>query len=85
MSPITNAIAANNMTQLSGIAESSSSSSSTATAFPFPPSPQWGPEDIGTLVFGLIASIIGVLTLWATFWLRRRRALHAGGDGMYIY
>ena len=83
MSPTTNTIVANNMTQLHGSAKSSSSSLSTETRFPFPPSPQWRPDDIGTLVFGLITSILGVLTLWATFWLRRRRALHAGGDGVH--
>ena len=85
MSPIINAIVANNMTQLHVTAKSSSSSLSTATLFPFPPSPQWGPDDIGTLVFGLIASLLGVITLWATFWLRRRRALYADGDGAFIY
>ena len=85
MLPVTNAVEANNMTQLHGIAATSGSSLSTATPFPFPPSPQWEPDDIGTLVFGCIASILGVLTLWATFWLRRRRVLHAGGDGVYMY
>ena len=76
---------ANNMTQLHGTAENPSSSFSTATPLSFPSTPQWGPDDIGTLVFGLIASVLGVLTLCATVWFRRRRALHAGGDGAYRY
>ena len=85
MSPITNTMLANNMTQPHGLAGTSSSAFSTATPLSFPSIPQWGPDDIGTLVFGLIASVLGVLTLCATFWLRRRGALHAGGDGAYEY
>ena len=34
---------------------------------------QWGPGGIGTVVFGCIASILGMLTIWATIWLGRRQ------------
>ena len=57
----------------------------TATPFHFPPERQWGPDDIGTLVFGCIASVLAILTLWATFWLERRRALRTCGHGLYIH
>ena len=53
---------------------------STATPFPLPLQSQWNPGDIGTLVFGCIASVLGLLALWATFWLGRRRALREVGD-----
>ncbi|KAL2042589.1 hypothetical protein N7G274_004348 [Stereocaulon virgatum] len=33
----------------------------------------WSPSDIGTMLFGCIASILGVVTLWLTVWLNRRR------------
>jgi hypothetical protein len=35
--------------------------------------PGWNPSDVGTMLFGCIASILGVLTLWLTVWLNRRR------------
>ena len=73
MSPF-NGMLAHNMTQ----------PLATATPFPFPPDPQWGPDDIGTIVFGCLASVLGVFTIWATFWLGRRGALRTGGNGVYI-
>ena len=35
---------------------------------------QWGPSGIGTVVFGCVASILGVLTLWMMFWARQRES-----------
>ena len=35
--------------------------------------PRWSPSDVGTIVFGCIGSILGILTLWLTFWLGRQR------------
>ena len=37
--------------------------------------PQWSPGDIGTIIFGCIASILAVLGLYLTLWLAR------GGSG----
>ena len=34
---------------------------------------RWSPSDVGTVVFGCIGSILGILTLWLTFWLGRQR------------
>ena len=33
----------------------------------------WSPSDVGTVVFGCIGSVLGILTLWLTFWLGRQR------------
>ena len=33
----------------------------------------WSPGDVGTILFGCIGSLLGVLTLWLTFWLGRQR------------
>lgn len=82
--PIVNGMLAQNTTQLHGALARRNTSFSTATPFPFPTKSQWSPGDISTLVFGCIASVLGVLTLWATFWLGRRRALRVVGNGMYF-
>ena len=37
-----------------------------------PSQPQWSPGDISTVIFGCIASILGVLALYLTLWLGRR-------------
>ncbi len=34
---------------------------------------RWSPSDVGTVVFGCIGSILGILTLWLTLWLGRQR------------
>ena len=34
---------------------------------------QWGPGGISTVVFGCIASILGMLAIWATIWLGHRQ------------
>ncbi len=83
MLPIVNRMLAHNTTQLHGEFARRNASFSTAAPFPFPPKSQWGPGDISTLVFGCIASVLGVLTLWATFWLGRPRALRVIGNGVY--
>ncbi|KAF6219503.1 hypothetical protein HO133_003971 [Letharia lupina] len=41
-------------------------------AFPTLGPPQWSAGDISTIVFGCIASILGVLALYLTLWLGRR-------------
>ena len=35
---------------------------------------QWGPGGISTVVFGCIASILGMLAIWATIWLGHRQS-----------
>ena len=57
---------------------------SSPTPFPFQiqQTPQWGPNDISTIVFGCIASILGVVALWVTFWLGRRRSHEPPSNGM---
>ena len=35
--------------------------------------PGWSPGDIGTVLFGCIGLVLGILTLWLTFWLGRQR------------
>ena len=42
---------------------------------------QWGPSGIGTLVFGCVASILGILALWMSFWTRQREAAQAEVSG----
>ena len=33
----------------------------------------WSPGDVGTILFGCIGLVLGILTLWLTFWLGRQR------------
>lgn len=33
----------------------------------------WSPGDVGTVLFGCVGLVLGVLTLWLTFWLARQR------------
>ena len=40
----------------------------------------WSPGDVATVVFGCIASVLGVLTLWAMFWLGRQRVYYPEGN-----
>ena len=86
MSHIVNGFLHHNMTELHGIPVRSNSSFPTTMPVAFQPKPQWSPGDIGTLVFGGIASFLGVLTLWAKFWPSRHRirTLHMVGDGTYL-
>ena len=51
--------------------------------FPTESQPQWSPGDIGTVVFGCIASILGVLALYLTLWLGRRGPGVPARYGMY--
>ena len=34
--------------------------------------PRWSPGDIGTVVFGCVATVLGTLALWSTIWLGHR-------------
>lgn len=79
---IANGMPAYNMTRPHAALARRDTSFPTATPVPSSHNPQWGPSDISTLVFGCIASVLGVLTLWATFWLGRRRALRIVRDGV---
>ena len=81
--PTVNRMLAQNTTQLHGILTTGNHSFSTATPFPFPSQSQWSPVDISTVLFGCIASVLGVLTLWVTFWLGRRSFVRVVGNGMY--
>ncbi|CAF9919602.1 hypothetical protein IMSHALPRED_004668 [Imshaugia aleurites] len=57
--------------------------SSTMTSFSFQQGSPWGPGDIGTVVFGCIASVLGILTLWIMFRLEQRQSGHAiRSDGL---
>lgn len=49
-----------------------------------PSQPQWSPGDISTVVFGCIASILGVLALYLTLWLGRRSPGCSARYGMYF-
>ena len=57
-------------------------SSPTPVPFQIQETPKWGPNDISTIVFGCIASILGVVVLWVTFWLGRRRPHEPPSNGM---
>ena len=46
---------------------------STATSSQVQQNSQWGPGGISTVVFGCIASILGMLAIWATIWLGHRQ------------
>ena len=46
----------------------------TASLAPEQQNSQWSPEGISTVVFGCIASILGMLAIWATFWLGHRQS-----------
>ncbi len=48
-------------------------SSSPSSASKFQSQSAWSPSDVGTVVFGCIGSVLGILTLWLTFWLGRQR------------
>lgn len=52
--------------------------SPTITSLSFQQGSQWGPSDIGTMVFGCVASVLGILALWLTYWLWQRQP----GDGV---
>lgn len=45
----------------------------TATSSSAQQNSQWGPGGISTVVFGCIASILGMLAIWATIWLGHRQ------------
>ena len=44
----------------------------------------WTTSDICTVLFGCIASVLGVLTLWATIWLGRQRVEYCLQKGRLI-
>ena len=71
------------MTQAQGALVRRNTSSSPAAPFSLSNKSQWSPGDIGTLVFGLIASLLGVLTLWVTFRLGRQRGSRDVRNGLY--
>ena len=81
--PSVNAMLPYNTEQAQGALIRRNTSSSPATPYTFPSKSQWGPGDIGTLVFGLIASFLGVLTLWVTFRLGGQHVSHAVRNGLY--
>lgn len=54
----------------------------TQPSFYFPNQARWGLNDISTVVFGCVASILGVLALLMTIWLGRRRASFLHGAGL---
>ena len=45
----------------------------TTSSAPVQQNPQWSPDGISTVVFGCIASILGMLAIWATLWLGQRQ------------
>ena len=73
-----------NMTRPQVTLAGSSSSFSTATVFPIQHQSQLSPGDMANLVFGCVASLLGILTLWGTFWLGRLQALRVVGDGAFL-
>ncbi len=83
--PTVNGMPAHNMTQSHASLVRHDTSLSTATPFPLPLQSGWSAGDIGTLVFGCIASILGVLTLWAAYWQGCRRALRVVVYSAYIH
>ncbi len=54
------------------------------TQFPHssPQQPQWGTEEISTVLFGSVALVLGILILIRTYWLGRRHSDLFGRDGM---
>ncbi|MCJ1468271.1 hypothetical protein MMC07_006899 [Pseudocyphellaria aurata] len=44
------------------------------TSFTLPQQSQWGPRDISNLLFGAIASILGIVTVGMTYYLHRRQS-----------
>ena len=44
----------------------------------------WSPSDIGTVVFGCISAVLGLLTLWLTFWLGRARFKIIGNEDIQL-
>ena len=48
-------------------------SSSPNSASHFQNQSGWSPGDVGTVLFGCIGSVLGILTLWLTLWLGRQR------------
>ncbi len=83
--PLVNGMQAHNMTPSHATLVRHNTSPSTATPFPLPLQSGWGVGDIGTLIFGCIASVLGVLTLWAAYWQGCRRALRVVGNGAYVH
>ncbi|CAD6579811.1 MAG: hypothetical protein ASARMPREDX12_009372 [Alectoria sarmentosa] len=57
-------------------------SSSTITSLSSQQGSQWGPSGIGTVVFGCVASVLGLSALWMMFWLRQREPGPATGSSM---
>lgn len=81
--PTVHRMLAHNTTQLYRQLATGNHSFSTATPIPFRSQSQWSRGDISTVLFGCIASVLGVLTLWVTFWLGRRSFVRVVGNGMY--
>lgn len=71
-----------NKTQILEPSSISTASSPTITSLNPQQKSQWGPSDIGTVVFGCVASVLGILALWMMFWLRQREPGHTTSSGM---
>ncbi|CAD6583027.1 MAG: hypothetical protein ASARMPRED_001199 [Alectoria sarmentosa] len=67
----------NNNTQILEPSPILNASSSTITSLSSQQGSQWGPSGIGTVVFGCVASVLGILALCMMFWLRQRESGHA--------
>ena len=46
---------------------------STIASLSFQQESRWSVSDIGTVVFGCISSILGILALWQAFWMWQRQ------------
>lgn len=79
---VINRMMPDNTTQTPEPPPTSNASSSTITSLNFQQGSQWGPSGIGTVVFGCVASVLGILALWMMFWLGQREPAHAVRPGM---
>ena len=58
-------------------------SSTTKSGFTSQQGAQWSPGDISTVVFGCLATVLGVMTLCFMLWLGRRTSRHETPDGVF--
>ena len=71
-----------NRTEIPEISSSCNDSSLPITSLRLQAGSNWGPSDIGTMVFGCVASVLGMLTLWMTYWLWVRQSSIAMESGI---